>query len=219
MEAANRTGAWKIPAQIIETLRRRTPGTSINYTDFGPLNKWPIAISVETKRPGESGEKAELQVGVWQAAQWRLLEWQRQEQQNKLQIPRYLQRSLAAMDMEDEIGEGEAGVRVLSQNIAAVTAPSQILILSSIIPDLVFLPALIIVGHNWKFAATTREDCDGGRTVLWTEFTIGSTSNLLGIYRIIWCVRRLARYVKERYWPWYAEHVRGLCLNAEKDQI
>ncbi|KAH8836645.1 hypothetical protein MCOR29_002799 [Pyricularia oryzae] len=90
MEAANRTGAWKTPAQIIETLRRRTPGTSINHTDFGPLNKWPIAISVETKRPGVSGEKAELQVGVWQAAHWRLPEWQRQEQQNKLQIPRHL---------------------------------------------------------------------------------------------------------------------------------
>ncbi|KAI6385178.1 hypothetical protein MCOR23_011662 [Pyricularia oryzae] len=97
------------------------------------------------------------------------------------------------MDMEDEIGEGEAGVRVMSQDIAAVTAPSQISIPPSITPDLAFLPALIIVGHDWKFAATTREDCDGGRTVLWTESTIGSTSNLLGIYRIIWCVRRLAR--------------------------
>lgn len=122
------------------------------------------------------------------------------------------------MDMEDEIGEGEAGVRVLNQDIAAVTAPSQISIPLSVTPDLAFLPAFIIVGHNWKFAAITREDCDGGRTILWTEFTIGSTSNLLGIYRIIWYVRRLVRYVKEKYWPWYAKHVLGLCLNAEKDQ-
>ncbi|TLS20617.1 uncharacterized protein PpBr36_11082 [Pyricularia pennisetigena] len=215
MEGANRTGACKTPAQAIETLRRRTPGTSINHTDFGPLNKWPIAVSVETKRPGESGEKAELQVGVWQAAQWRLLEWQRQEQQNKLQIPPHLQRPTADINVEDERAEGETGVRAMSQNVAAVTAPNQTSIPPKT-PDLVFLPALIIVGHDWKFAATTREDCDGGRTILWTESTIGSTSNLFGIYRIIWCVRRLARYVEERYWPWYAEHVLGLRLEAER---
>ncbi|TLS20442.1 uncharacterized protein PpBr36_11277 [Pyricularia pennisetigena] len=214
MEAANRAGTWKTPAQIIEKLRRRTPGTSINHTDFGPLNKWPIALSVETKRPGESGEKAELQVGVWQAAQWRLLEWQRQEQKHKLQISRHSQQSLAAMDVEDERIEGEAMVRVMGQNNAAVTVTSQTSI-PPITPDLAFLPALIIVGHDWKFAATTREDCDGGRTVLWTESTIGSTSNLLGIYRIIWCVRRLARYVEERHWPWYSEHILGLHLETE----
>ncbi|TLS20309.1 uncharacterized protein PpBr36_11425 [Pyricularia pennisetigena] len=192
MEAANRTGTWKTPAQTIEILRRRTPGTSINHTDFGPLNKWPIALSVETKRPGESGEKAELQVGVWQAAQWRLLEWQRQEQKHKLQIPQHSRQSLAAMDVEDETVEGAAVVGVMDPNTAGITTPSQTSIPPTT-PDLVFLPALIIVGHDWKFAATTREDCDGGRTVLWTESTVGSTSNLLGIYRIIWCVRRLAR--------------------------
>ncbi|KAH8840044.1 hypothetical protein MCOR01_009206 [Pyricularia oryzae] len=213
MEAANRTGTWKTPAQTIEILRRRTPGTSINHTDFGPLNKWPIALSVETKRPGESGEKAELQVGVWQAAQWRLLEWQRQEQKHKLQIPQHLRQSLAAMDVEDETVEGAAVVGVMDPNTAGITTPSQTSIPPTT-PDLVFLPALIIVGHDWKFAATTREDCDGGRTVLWTESTVGSTSNLLGIYRIIWCVRRLARYVEERHWPWYAEYILGLRLKT-----
>ncbi|KAI6523612.1 hypothetical protein MCOR16_007174 [Pyricularia oryzae] len=165
MEAANRTGTWKTPAQTIEILRRRTPGTSINHTDFGPLNKWPIALSVETKRPGESGEKAELQVGVWQAAQWRLLEWQRQEQKHKLQIPQHSRQSLAAMDVEDETVEGAAVVGVMDPNTAGITTPSQTSIPPTT-PDLVFLPALIIVGHDWKFAATTREDCDGGRTVL-----------------------------------------------------
>ncbi|KAI6293855.1 hypothetical protein MCOR34_009805 [Pyricularia oryzae] len=213
MEAANRIGIWKTPAQTIEILRRRTPGTSINHTDFGPLNKWPIALSVETKRPGESGEKAELQVGVWQAAQWRLLEWQRQEQKHKLQIPQHSRQSLAAMDVEDETVEGAAVVGVMDPNTAGITTPSQTSIPPTT-PDLVFLPALIIVGHDWKFAATTREDCDGGRTVLWTESTVGSTSNLLGIYRIIWCVRRLARYVEERHWPWYAEYILGLRLKT-----
>ncbi|TLS25960.1 hypothetical protein PpBr36_06821, partial [Pyricularia pennisetigena] len=156
MEAINTNGPEKTPAQVIDILHRRTAGTSINHTDFGALNKWPIAMSVETKRPGESGEKAELQMGVWQAVSW----------------------------------PGPASPSVLS-------SPSQISIPPSIIPGLVFLPALVIVGHDWRLAATTLEDCDGGRTVLWTESTIGSTSNLLGIYRIIWCVRRLVRYFEE----------------------
>ncbi|KAL5903048.1 hypothetical protein ACKVV7_011356 [Pyricularia oryzae] len=216
METANATGAWKTPAQIIEVLRRMTPGTSINHTDFGALSKWPIAISVETKRPGESGEKAELQVGVWQAAQWKLLEWQQREQ---TQMTRHVQRSVAAMDVEGErderVQETETRIQPMGQDLVAVNAPRQIPTSLST-PDLVFLPAIIIVGHDWKFAATTREGGGGGRTVLWTECTIGSTSNLLGIYKIIWCVRRLARYVKERYWPWYAEHVLGLRLDAEK---
>lgn len=47
---------------------------SINHTDFTPLQKRPIAISVETKRTNENLQRANIQMGVWQGAQWRVLE-------------------------------------------------------------------------------------------------------------------------------------------------
>ncbi|KAF3759876.1 hypothetical protein M406DRAFT_243505, partial [Cryphonectria parasitica EP155] len=58
----------------IDVLRTRSPCFSINHTDFEPLLRSPIAISIETKHPSASGEGAALQVGVWQAAQWSLLQ-------------------------------------------------------------------------------------------------------------------------------------------------
>ncbi|KAF5024060.1 hypothetical protein F66182_3856 [Fusarium sp. NRRL 66182] len=47
---------------------------TVNPTDFFPLQKRPITVSIETKRTNESLERADLQMSVWHAAQWRLLE-------------------------------------------------------------------------------------------------------------------------------------------------
>ncbi|KAI5456253.1 hypothetical protein BGZ63DRAFT_367449 [Mariannaea sp. PMI_226] len=57
----------------IESLRRGMPEASVNHTTFTPLNKRPISVSIETKRLDGSGDKAVLQIGIWQAAQWKLL--------------------------------------------------------------------------------------------------------------------------------------------------
>lgn len=79
----------------------------INHTDYSPLRRRPIVLSAESKKPGEGYKDAQIQLSVWQAAQWALLE------------------SLLA------------------------SRPTQ----SALIP---FLPALIIQGHEWSFAATTK---------------------------------------------------------------
>ncbi|GKU14509.1 unnamed protein product [Fusarium langsethiae] len=47
---------------------------SINHTDFVPFEKQPITISIETKRQDQEKTKANNQMGIWHAAQWRLLE-------------------------------------------------------------------------------------------------------------------------------------------------
>ncbi|KAJ4176528.1 hypothetical protein NW767_015414 [Fusarium falciforme] len=47
---------------------------SINHTDFEPLEKCPVTVSIETKRHDEGSKRANIQMGVWQAAQWRALE-------------------------------------------------------------------------------------------------------------------------------------------------
>ncbi|KAI1163444.1 hypothetical protein F5B18DRAFT_661781 [Nemania serpens] len=63
-------------AERIRELRRRTSGSTTNHTDFYPLRDKPIILTVESKKPGEGLLEAQTQVGVWQAAQWRLLEMQ-----------------------------------------------------------------------------------------------------------------------------------------------
>ncbi|KAJ4130613.1 hypothetical protein NW754_009666 [Fusarium falciforme] len=57
----------------IENLQRRMPEASINHTPFTPFSKRPISVSIETKRQNGEGDKAVLQIGIWQAAQWNLL--------------------------------------------------------------------------------------------------------------------------------------------------
>ncbi|KAH7139599.1 hypothetical protein B0J13DRAFT_447773 [Dactylonectria estremocensis] len=60
--------------RVIEAVCRLRPGQSINHTDLGNFCKHPIALSIETKRPGEQGESATLQMGTWLSAQWRSLQ-------------------------------------------------------------------------------------------------------------------------------------------------
>ncbi|KAI3316763.1 hypothetical protein HD806DRAFT_541916 [Xylariaceae sp. AK1471] len=62
----------------IRELRARADSSTVNHTDFYPLRNKPIIISAESKKPGEGLLEAQTQVGAWQAAQWSLLDLQRQ---------------------------------------------------------------------------------------------------------------------------------------------
>ncbi|KAM0417174.1 hypothetical protein ACHAPT_012811 [Fusarium lateritium] len=46
----------------------------INHIDFAPLEKCPVTVSIGTKRHDEGSKCANIQMGVWQAAQWKALE-------------------------------------------------------------------------------------------------------------------------------------------------
>jgi hypothetical protein len=83
-----------------------------NHTDYFPLRQQPVVLSAKSKKPGEGYQDAQVQLGVWQAAQWAFFFFE----------------SLLA-----------------SQCTGAEAGPA-------VIP---FLPALIIQGHEWSFAATT----------------------------------------------------------------
>lgn len=60
-------------SEAIRKMRCHLPDGSANHTGFEPLQNRPISVSIETKRYGGQEKKAEFQLGVWQAAQWRLL--------------------------------------------------------------------------------------------------------------------------------------------------
>ncbi|KAL2285887.1 hypothetical protein FJTKL_07387 [Diaporthe vaccinii] len=131
--------------------------TYINHTDYHALRHRPIVLSAESKKPGEGGRNAQLQLSVWQAAQLAVL--------------------------ENLLASGEGAERPAA------------------IP---FLPALIIQGHEWHFAATTRS---GNTTVLWVRQPLGATDSILGIFQIIHAMRHIAAWIRGTYWPWYRRAV------------
>ncbi|KNB04692.1 hypothetical protein FOXG_22420 [Fusarium oxysporum f. sp. lycopersici 4287] len=59
--------------EAIKEIRGVLTDSSINHTSYAPLRPLPISVSIETKRGGASARKAQLQMGVWHAAQWRHL--------------------------------------------------------------------------------------------------------------------------------------------------
>ncbi|KAF4971525.1 hypothetical protein FSARC_1661 [Fusarium sarcochroum] len=63
------------PATIeaVKKLRTSLNDDSINHTSSPSLRAYPISVSIETKRSGDSETKAQLQMGNWQMAQWRHL--------------------------------------------------------------------------------------------------------------------------------------------------
>ncbi|KAK7407895.1 hypothetical protein QQX98_009954 [Neonectria punicea] len=93
---------------------------AINQTDFYPLRNRPIALSIETKKPGESWEKAKLQLGVWESARWAFL--------------RHL-----FSKYQDQVAQAEAA----TGHQGNAPAPSSSL---SGLPE--FLPGIIVQGHD-----------------------------------------------------------------------
>ncbi|RKU45468.1 hypothetical protein DL546_007918 [Coniochaeta pulveracea] len=67
-----------------------------------------------------------------------------------------------------------------------------------------FLPAIIIQGHEWSLAATTRV---GTKKVLWYDCPFGHTRDVLGIYKIVYGVQKLVTYSKDVFWPWYKDAI------------
>ncbi|OHE98078.1 hypothetical protein CORC01_06592 [Colletotrichum orchidophilum] len=66
---------------------------------------------------------------------------------------------------------------------------------------LVFLPGIIVQGHEWWFIAVTRKP--DGKTELWTKTPIGSTTTMQGIYQISAVIQLLGRWIETEYWPWF----------------
>lgn len=168
---------------------RLLPTKAINKTDFDPVRKFPIFLSIETRRPGKSEKEAELQVGICLTAQWKLL-------QKLTSICRELQRGQPHQQQKQHLAQS-----VEEADPLGLTP----------LPGLGFLPAIIIVGHEWKFSALTVE---GNKAFFWAKCPIGSTSSLVGIYRIIWGLRNFARYDIKEYWPWLLREALGLDESA-----
>ncbi|UPK89926.1 hypothetical protein LCI18_000861 [Fusarium solani-melongenae] len=65
--------------------------------------------------------------------------------------------------------------------------------------ELGILPAIITQGHQWSFAATTRER---SKTILWAKFIFGNTTSLAGVYTIATVVQYLRQWTATVYWEY-----------------
>lgn len=119
-------------AARIEEVRKHLPEMMINHTVNDSLRHRPIALSIETKKPGKGDDNAALQIGVWHSAQWNLLR---------------------SMGNDKRHGEGSAE----GDAVASISGGGGCRGVS-------FLPAIIIQGHEWNFAATTRKNGTTVRT-------------------------------------------------------
>jgi hypothetical protein len=54
--------------------------------------------------------------------------------------------------------------------------------------------------------------------ILWREVPMGTTRNVLGIYRIIYAIQLLAQYSRDHFWPWYLWAVLGISKAGDADK-
>ncbi|CAG9945542.1 unnamed protein product [Clonostachys rosea f. rosea IK726] len=67
-----------------------------------------------------------------------------------------------------------------------------------------YIPGIIIQGHNWFLAITTRE---GKRTVFWNKLDLGATDTIEGIYKLVYGLQVLREWARDIYWPAFRNRV------------
>ena len=179
--------------------RRVLSAALVNPTSYFALRHRPLALCIETKKPGEGWEAATLQLSVWHAAQWKILEPALDDEVDR--------QSLSDISVESE--PTQLGSRLNLDSRQVIHAVEQEL---RNCDDeernerlhLEFLPGIIIQGHDWYLAITTR---DGRQTVFWNKLTIGTTSSVIGIYQIVCALQILRQWCEEDYWPLVRERL------------
>ncbi|RYC78182.1 hypothetical protein BFJ63_vAg18944 [Fusarium oxysporum f. sp. narcissi] len=179
----------------IERCLRDLPDYAFNFTDFVPLERRPIALSVESKKPSEGFDRANIQLGVWLSAHWTFLRHLREISSDKVMASA---KQKTATQQEAAIQPpltAEEDAMVTSQdetNLELSSAKDNVFNLPS------FLPGIIIQGHSWYLVVTTM---GGQRTNFWHKVDIGNTQSTKGIYQIVCVLHLLRSWVEKTYWP------------------
>ncbi|KAK2051899.1 hypothetical protein LY76DRAFT_527694 [Colletotrichum caudatum] len=63
-----------VVGDAVRDLRAISGYSTVNHTSYFHLRDNPVSLSIESKRPGGSVDDAQLQIGVWHAAQWAFLD-------------------------------------------------------------------------------------------------------------------------------------------------
>ncbi|KAK0371739.1 hypothetical protein CLIM01_10893 [Colletotrichum limetticola] len=154
------------------------PFQSVNHTEHPALLERPIALSLETKVTGQDWAEAFNQISVWLPAQWDALDDL---------VLRTRSRGSAASD-----SNRSGNVNDPKPSAAAAAG-------------LVFLPGIVVQGHDWYFVAMTRSAA--GKSRLYSRVLCGSTQKIEGVYQVVAVLQLLGRYIENVYWPWFQQTI------------
>ncbi|KAI0410581.1 hypothetical protein F5X98DRAFT_359240 [Xylaria grammica] len=169
----------------ITQFSRLTPTGTVNHTDFYPVSGRPLVVSIETKKPGVHWEAAQLQIGIWHAAQWAFLRWAVADKLRRQGVH------------DEEQGGGGSAAQEAEHNATEAKVLSAL-------SELGFIPGVIVQGHRWHLVLSTYED---RKTKLWADRQFGSTQTCLESYSVIAGIRRLIAWARDIYMPWFKSHI------------
>ncbi|KAI2641050.1 hypothetical protein GGS21DRAFT_537552 [Xylaria nigripes] len=165
----------------IHEFSRVTPTRTVNHTDFLPISMRPLLLSIETKKLGVHWETAQLQIGIWHAAQWSFLRWAVSQKVAK-QHTDEKKETTQTREQQDKLKTSEL----------------------AILSKLGFIPGVIVQGHQWYLVLSTYED---GKTILWTHRLFGTTQSPLETYAVVAGIRELTAWARDFYLPWFEANV------------
>lgn len=131
----------------VAAARAALPKTIVGFTDFQPLYNRFVAFSIESKKPSEDIEEAQLRLGMWDMAHWTLL-----RQLEALPGLDRITTDSATRGDDAVLGDGTA-TSIHAQQSIATKLPA-------------FLPGIFINGYSWYLVFTTMEGdqtCCGAR--------------------------------------------------------
>ncbi|KAG6008714.1 hypothetical protein E4U21_004070 [Claviceps maximensis] len=173
----------------IDRLRQTLPEFSINHSTYLATLGCPTSCNVEIKRSGNDFDGGVLQIGVWQAAQWKMLRF-------LLEITARRRFSVTSTmaGQDDVFDDDDEAMQYEQKSLEKLGA----------------LPGIYSQGHEWYYVATSPEFRDklgqpSLRTILWLEARIGSTDNELGVHRIAAFLEYIRNWSASTYWPWFKE--------------
>ena len=69
------------------------------------------------------------------------------------------------------------------------------------------LPIITAQGHDWKSMLAEMPVPD--QVIIHWDVYLGATNTMLGIYQLLAGVRRLAKWVHEKFRPWFMSEILG----------
>ena len=175
---------YSISEIIVDKIASQGSKSSINQSAADWVRFTPIGISFETKRQGEGGDTAHVQISTWLSAHFAKL-LQLTDRRTKLPC-------LLGLIVQGHTWSMVIAVMKESGKGAPTTA---------------YVGATAERGQDEEEEQSTVLK---RKVEVFGSVLLGDTRTVAGIYQNLAAIRRLARWMDEQYWPWFKKEVLGI---------